>query len=102
MRLENQERPQGAINGRYVRLNDITTENEAREVAAQIIDFIRDQVEDMPTSLVNYSRFLLDELGANIVQHAEADNTGFGVGQAYLQRGFLECAYSDYGIGILA
>ncbi len=92
---------QDDINGRYVPLKGITTEIEARDIATQIINFIREQVDEMPTSLFNYSRFLLDELGANIVQHAEAGNTGFGVGQAYTQQGILECAYSDYGIGIL-
>ncbi len=101
VRIKEHTSVQPDINGRCVPLKGITTEIEAREIAAQIINFIREQIDDMPTSLVNYSRFLLDELGANIVQHAEAGDTGFGVGQAYAQQGFLQYAYSDYGIGIL-
>lgn len=87
--------------GRFVPLQSITTEMEAGELANAIIHCIRVQVPDIPPSLLNYSRFILDELGVNIVQHAEAGQTGFGLGQVYHQIGILEYAYADYGIGIL-
>ncbi len=87
--------------GHFVTLQSITTEFQARKLANEIVDGIRDQVTDIPPSLLNYSRFILEELGVNIVQHAEADQTGFGLGQVYNQIQILEYAYSDYGIGIL-
>jgi len=89
-----------APDNRFVPLQSIDSEQSSRSTATRITEFIHAQFPELPTSVGSFTRFILDELGANIVQHAQAGTTGFCHAQAYRNKGFIEYSFADYGIGI--
>lgn len=48
------------------------------------------------------ARFVMEELGANIVQHSARPQTGFGLAQAFPKLGRFELAFADRGVGFAA
>lgn len=87
--------------GRFVPLRRIRNLATARTVADQTAEVLESKLPDVGPSPMRMARFVLEELGANIVQHSERPETGFGMAQAYSQSRKIEIAFADAGIGFL-
>jgi hypothetical protein len=88
-------------NNRFVPLQAIETEKTAESVAQSIVDCLEVHDPEMGSSRRNFSKFILSELGCNIVQHANSNGTGYGMGQFFPSAKLTEFAFSDYGVGVL-
>lgn len=78
------------------RIQDLGT---ARSLADRTRDLLEREQPDLPPSPVRASQFVFEELGANIVQHSQRTSTGFGLARADRERGRLQVAFADAGIG---
>lgn len=87
---------------KFVPLRQLNREADARELADELRAFVEAQLPSIPPSLSNLSRFILEELATNVVQHARAGDTGCGFGQAYRKSKRFEFSVCDAGIGIRA
>jgi hypothetical protein len=59
-------------------------------------------VERAPTlspSIVRMTRFVFEELGANVVQHSRRPDTGFGFAEARPELSRLQIAFANRGVG---
>lgn len=74
----------------------------ARRHAEALSDCMERQLPDLPPSPARMARFVMEELGANIVQHSGRPQTGFGLAQAFPNLGRFEIAFADRGMGISA
>jgi hypothetical protein len=84
---------------RCVPLRRITDLGTARLLADRTRDLLEREQPDLPPSPVRAAQFVFEELGANIVQHSLRTSTGFGLARADLERGRLQVAFADAGIG---
>jgi anti-sigma regulatory factor (Ser/Thr protein kinase) len=87
--------------GRFVPLRRITDLKIARSLADQAAEFLETQLPDLSPSPLRMARFVIEELGANIVQHSGRAETGFGVAQAFSKSRSLQIAFADRGVGFL-
>lgn len=87
--------------GRFIPLESITSNTGSYELARRIVQCISGG-PDAQNSVDRRTTLVLQELGCNITQHAQAGNTGFGVGQVFPKIAKAEFAYCDYGRGIRA
>lgn len=90
-----------ASEGRFVSLQRIEEFKKARNLAEAAAEFLERQLPKAPPSVIRGLRFVLEELGANIVQHSGSAETGFGLAQAYPEADRFELAFCDCGIGFL-
>lgn len=88
--------------GRFVPLRRITDLRVARDIANRTADVLETRLPDVGPSPLRMARFILEELGANIVQHSARPGTGFGMAQAFPQARRIEIAFADAGVGFLA
>lgn len=82
-----------------VRLRDLST---ARRHADALSEFLESQLPTLAPSPARMARFVMEELGANIVQHSARPQTGFGLAQAFPKVGRFELAFADRGVGFAA
>src|SRR3989442_1649945 len=59
---------------------------------------VRD-LPEMPSSVRRWAKFLLEELGVNIVQHSGAPQTGFGMARGEARERHFQIAFADAGQG---
>ncbi len=85
--------------GGFVPLKRIVSLKVARELADRSIECLEHQLKDVAVSPLRMARFIFEELGANVVQHSGAAETGFGIVQAFPERKRLELAFADAGVG---
>ncbi len=78
------------------RIGDLPT---ARLLADRTRDLLEREQPDLAPSPVRAAQFVFEELGANIVQHSGRTSTGFGLARADRERGRLQVAFADAGIG---
>jgi len=78
------------------RIGDLAT---ARLLADRTRDLLEREQPDLAPSPVRAAQFVFEELGANIVQHSGRTSTGFGLARADRERGRLQVAFADAGIG---
>jgi hypothetical protein len=83
-------------------LRAITDLRTARELADEASSRLEETLDGVAPSPVRMARFVFEELGANVVQHSEASETGFGVLQANASERSIELAFADSGIGFYA
>ena len=76
----------------------------ARRLADSLSDGVEASLPNAAPSVVRAARFVMEELGANIVQHSGRPETGVGCAAAAPERddGRFQLAYCDAGIGFLA
>ena len=74
----------------------------AREQADERARELERELEGVAPSPLRMVRFVFEELGANVVQHSAAAETGFGYLQALPAAQGLELAFADAGVGFLA
>lgn len=93
---------QGARDERWAPLLRITDFDVARRNAEAHADCIERQLPTLAPSPARMARFVMEELGANIVQHSARPQTGFGLAQAFPKLGRFELAFADRGVGFAA
>ena len=94
------ERPaEYGVHAPLLRLRDMAAARVQAEALAACIE--RDLPELAP-SPARMARFVMEELGANIVQHSARASTGFGTAQAWKEPSGFELAFADAGVGFLA
>lgn len=91
----------GDPGGRFVPLRRIRDLRTARIVADQTAQVLESELPEVGPSSLRMARFILEELGANIVQHSARPGTGFGMAQAFPQARRIEIAFADAGVGFL-
>jgi anti-sigma regulatory factor (Ser/Thr protein kinase) len=79
-----------------LRITDFAT---ARQNANAQSASLERQLPSLAPSLARMARFVMEELGANIVQHSARPQTGFGLAQAFPKLGRFELAFADRGVG---
>jgi hypothetical protein len=84
------------------RLQPISNLRAAREMADKTADAMTALAPSLSPSIVRMARFVFEELGANVVQHSESPETGYGYAKVDPARRRLELAFADAGIGFLA
>lgn len=87
--------------GKIVPLRRIRDLRTARIVADQTAQVLESELPEVGPSSLRMARFILEELGANIVQHSARPGTGFGMAQAIPQARRIEIAFADAGVGFL-
>lgn len=87
--------------GRFVPLKRIVDMRTARSLADQAADVLEEKLPGVGPSPLRMARFIFEELGANIVQHSQSPETGFGMAQADSQARRIEIAFADSGVGFL-
>jgi hypothetical protein len=87
--------------GRFVPLRRILDLATARKQADDTALVLEQQLPDVGPSPLRMARFILEELGANIVQHSGSARTGFGMAQAFPELRRIELAFADAGVGFL-
>ena len=87
--------------GRTVPLERILDLKTARSLAEETGDVLESVLPDLGQSPLRMSRFVFEELGANIVQHSGAPRTGFGMAQADPTERSIQIAFADAGVGFL-
>jgi hypothetical protein len=87
--------------GKFVPLRRISDLATARAVAEETSAVLEAQLPDVGPSPLRMARFILEELGANIVQHSSRPVTGFGMAQAFPKARRIEVAFADAGVGFL-
>lgn len=87
---------------RFSQLHPIVTKENYENLALESGKFLERQLPAAPTSVVRGLRFIIEELGANIVQHCGRPETGFGLAQAYPQQNRVQLAFAGSGVGFLA
>ena len=80
----------------------VTDLRGARALANRAADQLEAQLGDQVASSLRAARFSIEELAANVVQHSERTETGFGATRAYPESGRFQIAFADRGIGIKA
>lgn len=93
---------QDAPEDRCAPLRRITDFDVARRNAEAHADCIERQLPTLAPSPARMARFVMEELGANIVQHSARPQTGFGLAQAFPKLGRFELAFADRGVGFAA
>jgi hypothetical protein len=88
--------------GRLVPLRRITSLATARELADKMSVCLEQQLPGAGASVIRLARFVLEELGANIVQHSSFSETGFGMAQVFPKSRTFAIAFADSGIGFRA
>jgi hypothetical protein len=88
-----------AVPERCVPLRRILDLRTARLLADRTRDLLEREQPDLAPSPVRAAQFVFEELGANIVQHSGRTSTGFGLARADGERGRLQVAFADAGIG---
>jgi anti-sigma regulatory factor (Ser/Thr protein kinase) len=88
-----------AVPERCVPLRRIADLGTARKLADRTRDLLEREQPDLAPSPVRAAQFVFEELGANIVQHSGRTSTGFGLARADRERGRLQVAFADAGIG---
>jgi hypothetical protein len=88
--------------GKYTRLQPIRDLRTAKEVADEAAEAMTQLNPPISPSVVRMARFVLEELGANVVQHSGNAETGYGHARVDPLRGKLELAFADAGIGFRA
>ncbi len=74
----------------------------ARELAESEGERLERELEGAAPSPLRMARFVFEELGANVVQHSGAPETGFGAIQSFPEERGFELAFADAGVGFLA
>lgn len=76
----------------------------ARRLADTLAEGLEASLPNAAPSVMRAARFVMEELGANIVQHSGRPETGFGTVAASPERdeGRFQLAFCDAGIGFLA
>jgi hypothetical protein len=74
----------------------------ARKLADRIGDAMAELMPAPSPSIVRMARFVFEEMGANIVQHSDRAETGYGFAAIDPERHRLELAFADAGIGFRA
>jgi len=74
----------------------------ARVLADRVGDALERLAPPLSPSVVRLTRFVFEELGANIVQHSGRPGTGYGVAVVDPVRRRLELAFADAGVGFRA
>lgn len=85
-----------------VPLQRITSTAVARSLSGALGDFLEGQLGEGSSSVLRFARFVFEELGANVVQHSRASETGFGLAQAWRASSRFQFAFADAGVGFLA
>ncbi|MBL8803862.1 MAG: hypothetical protein JNN27_17800 [Planctomycetes bacterium] len=93
---------QGASDDRCAPLLRITDFAVARRNAEAPAHSIERKLPTLAPSPARMARFVMEELGANIVQHSARPQTGFGLAQAFPKLGRFELAFADRGVGFAA
>jgi len=94
-------RPRGA-SPVAVPLRRIASLAVAREQADATRALLESLAPAVPPSTVRATQFVFEELAANIVQHSEAPETGFGLAIADPDARRIRIAFADAGVGFLA
>jgi hypothetical protein len=84
---------------RFVPIRRIDDPRAARAAADATGDLLEKQLPTASPSVLRSARFVFEELGVNIVQHSGAPQTGFGIAQAYPEKGRFQIAFADSGVG---
>lgn len=92
----------GASDDRCAPLLRITDFNVARRNAEAHANCLERQLPTLAPSPARMARFVMEELGANIVQHSARPQTGFGLAQPFPKLGRFELAFADRGVGFAA
>jgi anti-sigma regulatory factor (Ser/Thr protein kinase) len=80
----------------------IVTLRHARRTADALGDVLERELPAAAPSVLRAARFVIEELGANIVQHSGVADTGFGTVRAWPEKARLQVAFADAGMGFLA
>lgn len=86
---------------RFVGPHAIRDLASARELAQQTASSLEATLPGVHPSRFRDACVVFEELGANIVQHSESPQTGFGLANALPERAAIELAFADHGIGFL-
>jgi len=92
--------PGGA--SRAIPMRRIANLGIARTQADATRELLESLVPAVPPSTVRAAQFVFEELAANIVQHSEAPETGFGLAIADPAARRIQIAFADAGVGFLA
>ena len=84
---------------RGVPLRCIANLEVARRQADATRLLLESAVPTLPPSTVRAAQFVFEELGANVVQHSGAADTGFGLAIADDRRRRIQIAFCDAGVG---
>jgi hypothetical protein len=85
--------------GRFQEMLWLHEEGRIDQVAARLIQVISADI-DMKESLKRSLQYSIAEIGSNIFHHARSQIGGFVCAQKYLQKGIVEVAVADCGIGV--
>lgn len=88
--------------GRFAPLVKIRDLETARRHAEALSECLDRQLPQLAPSPARMARFVLEELGANVVQHSGRPQTGFGLAQAFVNLTRFELAFADRGVGFLS
>lgn len=81
------------------RVRDLPT---ARRMAEEATDILATNAPGLSPSIVRMTRFVLEELGANVVDHSARADTGWGVLRVDATVPRLAFAFADRGVGFRA
>lgn len=87
---------------RFVPLQRIIDLKTARELADRTAEVLELQAPTTSPSILRLARYVFEELGANVVQHSGAPETGFGLAQLFPSSRRIQIAFADAGVGFLA
>jgi len=87
---------------RGIILNAIKDLDEAQAAATRIAQAVQAQDPTISPSALRMTRFVLEELGANIVQHSGAPETGYAFADLEPSSRRMQLSVADCGIGFLA
>ncbi|HEX5010038.1 MAG TPA: hypothetical protein VFY71_06530 [Planctomycetota bacterium] len=94
--------PAEASHGRLQLLQPIRDLRTARSIADKAVDAMEKIAPTLSPSIARMTRFVFEEMGANIVQHSGRSETGYGVAAIDPAGQRLELAFADAGIGFRA
>jgi hypothetical protein len=92
----------GDAGARIEALRPVADLSAARAQADEAELVLLRELEGAPPSPLRMARFLFEELGANVVQHSGAPETGFGAAAAAARERRIEIAFADGGVGFRA
>lgn len=73
-----------------------------RKLADNAAEALETQLPSISPSVVRMTRFVYEELGANVVQHSGNSETGFGFVEVVPHAKRLQLAFADAGVGFSA
>lgn len=86
---------------RWVALRRLVDLQAARRQADATRELLERFVPPIPASTIRAAEFVFEELAANVVQHSQAADTGFGLAMVDPETRRIQIAFGDAGVGFL-